>query len=266
MTAADDRTVFKRIVDASAAIAQIDFKKSKFVVTGTKYNKETKQNEPSGYYIIPIAQILDPIRKAYAKEGLFITISQPQYDEDQGEARRREEVTTSYGDKKEYWAANGHVEVQVVGANGDIFRTTVACEAREPTTGDKLTNKLITNALRNYLRVAHQIDADDAQDPEELNGADPEPAPRTPPANDPLFGKKKTTTEPKAEIKTENKERPTYADQLKKQIINLANSHFDLGTYLASMLNGRRLSDITDEIELKAILHDLKTAKTEAGI
>ena len=136
-------TVHERIAQAMQVIAEIDFNKSGKVTGGQAYN------------FIPIGQILQAIRKAHAKAGLFLTIGQLEYDKDNGEGIFTQDRWTK---------ARGHCEVSINGADGDCLTFTVPFNVQD--NSDKLDNKIVTNIERQAYRILYAIDEGDATDPE----------------------------------------------------------------------------------------------------
>ena len=145
-------TVHERIAQAMQEIAQIDFAKS-----------GTVAGQGGGYKFIPISSILQAVRKAHAKAGVFLTIGPLEYDEDKGEQR----WDYQRGGGSTWHAAIGHCEVTIHGADGDSITFTVPFEAQD--NSDKLSNKIITNIERSAYRVLYAIDEGNADDPEATN-------------------------------------------------------------------------------------------------
>lgn len=144
--------VYARIARASEIISGMRFEKNKYVSITSR----------SGYAIMPIAQILEAVRKAHGEAGVVVAFGRPEFDEDKGEFCKRESAGWS-------WAV-GHIDVRIFGEDeNDCLEITVPCEARD--NADKLTNKLITNGMRTLYRTLYSIDGDDAVDPEEINEA-----------------------------------------------------------------------------------------------
>lgn len=151
----DVRTVYQRIADAAAMIAATDFVKDGRVTGGKSYP------------YIPIAQILDAVRKAQAKAGVFVVFGQPEYDPDQREGRR---------DQSTGWTqANGHIRATIYGADGDSIETVIAFEVKD--NSDKLTNLIYSNAMRNLYRTLYGIDEGKAEDDPESRNIANEPDP-----------------------------------------------------------------------------------------
>lgn len=144
----EPRSVHQRIAEASEIIARSDFVKDGQVQGSKRY----------GY--IPIAQILEAVRKAQAKAGVFVVFGRPEYDPDMREGRR---------DQSSGWIqANGHVHVVICGADGDSIETDIAFEVKD--NSDKLTNLIYSNAMRNLYRTLYGIDEGKAEDdPESMN-------------------------------------------------------------------------------------------------
>ena len=136
-------TVHERIATAMQIIADIEFNKSGTVKGGATYS------------FIPIGQILQAVRKAHAKAGLFLTIGQLEYDKDNGEGIFKDSNWTK---------ARGHCEVSINGADGDCISFTVPFNVQD--NSDKLDNKIVTNIERQAYRVLYAIDEGDATDPE----------------------------------------------------------------------------------------------------
>jgi len=144
-------TVHERIAIAQQVIAETDFAKSGQVQGGQSYK------------FIPIGQILNAVRRAHSKAGIFITTGPLEYDEDRGERRYSYTKKGQYGESV-WHAAIGHCEVTVHGADGDFIAFSVPFEAQD--NSDKLTNKIITNIERQTYRILYAIDEGDASDPE----------------------------------------------------------------------------------------------------
>lgn len=136
-------TVHERIAQAMQVIAETDFNKSGKVTGGATYN------------FIPIGQILQAIRKAHAKAGLFLTMGQLEYDKDNAEG--------VFSDAK-WTKARGHCEVTIHGADGDCISFIVPFNVQD--NSDKLDNKILTNIERQTYRLLYAIDEGDATDPE----------------------------------------------------------------------------------------------------
>ena len=172
-------TVHERIASAMQVIAEIDFNKSGKVTGGATYN------------FIPIGQILQAIRKAHAKAGLFLTTGPLEYDKDNGEGIFNQDRWTK---------ARGRCEVTIHGADGDSVSFTVPFNVQD--NSDKLDNKIITNIERQAYRVLYAIDEGDATDPETEWHEDAVPIRKQEPApertvrnkqaalDDPFFGRK----------------------------------------------------------------------------
>ena len=147
--------VIERINAARRIIAENDFIKSGTVKGGQSYN------------FIPIAQILDAVRKAHAQAGVTVTFGSPEYDAEQFEKRYSYQKKGNYGETT-WFAANGHIHAIIYGASvDDRIEMDVPFEAQD--NSDKLTNKIITNAERCLYRVLYAIDEGDATDPEAFN-------------------------------------------------------------------------------------------------
>ncbi|MBE6524446.1 MAG: hypothetical protein E7Z65_06215 [Thermoplasmata archaeon] len=171
--------VIERINTARRIIAETDFTKSGTVTGGQKYN------------FIPIAQILDAVRKAHASAGVTVTFGIPEYDTGQFEKRYSYQKKSQYGETT-WFAANGHIHATIYGSSvNDRIEMDVPFEAQD--NSDKLTNKIITNAERCLYRVLYAIDEGDATDPEAFN-YQMEDAPKQTRAekmaNDPFFAKR----------------------------------------------------------------------------
>ena len=136
-------TVHERIATALQVIADFDFNKSGKVTGGATYN------------FIPIGQILQAVRKAHAKAGIFLTMGQLEYDDAHGEGIFVQDRWTK---------ARGHCEVSVNGADGDSISFTVPFNVQD--NSDKLDNKIVTNIERQAYRILYAIDEGDATDPE----------------------------------------------------------------------------------------------------
>lgn len=160
-------SIFERLDLAAAEVGQLTFKKNKTVwlrEPGTKY----KDDPGKGYSILPIDQILDPIRRIHGRYGIKLFISPPEYDHDQHESVKAETIRNQPG-----LHARGRCHYILYGRDReDCIEGEVPIESAD--TADKLNNKLITNAERTLYRVLYAIDGDDAQDPEEINGVVPE--------------------------------------------------------------------------------------------
>lgn len=143
-------TVHERIATAMQVIAEFDFNKSGQVTGGASYN------------FIPIGQILQAIRKAHAKAGLFLTIGQLEYDKDNEEG-----IFDRVINSKPYKQARGHSEVSINGADGDCVSFVVPFNVLD--NSDKLDNKIVTNIERQAYRVLYAIDEGDASDPETVH-------------------------------------------------------------------------------------------------
>ena len=219
-------TVHERIATALQVIAETDFNKSGKVTGGATYN------------FIPIGQILQAVRKAHAKAGLFLTIGQLEYDQSNGEG-----IFTS-----DRWTkARGHCEVSINGADGDCVSFVVPFNVQD--NSDKLDNKIVTNIERQAYRVLYAIDEGDATDPESewcedmVTGAEPVRS-ETPKGKRPEYraGDKPNTATP--------------GDPEKDKVINdLTTIIMGGGTdcdVIMTMLNGRKLTDL-GTIELKQI-------------
>lgn len=143
-------TVHERIATAMQVIAEFDFNKSGQVTGGASYN------------FIPIGQILQAIRKAHAKAGLFLTIGQLEYDKNNEEG-----IFDRVINSKPYKQARGHSEVSINGADGDCISFVVPFNVLD--NSDKLDNKIVTNIERQAYRVLYAIDEGDASDPETVH-------------------------------------------------------------------------------------------------
>lgn len=151
------QTVHQRIAHASQIIASSDFSKSGTVNPGTR----------NAYNFIPISQILETVRRAQAEAGVFVVFGSPEYDPAQRERRWEYETTNpQFGTKTTWYCANGHLTATIYGADGDSIETTVPFEAKD--NSDKLTNKILTNAMRSLYRTLYSIDEGSA-DPEAEN-------------------------------------------------------------------------------------------------
>ena len=175
------RSVYDRIREAQRLIAEENFVK----------DKKVELRGGGGYSIIPIAQILDAVRRAHARAGIVTVFGRPEYDAEAGEFRKS--GTPSY--------ALGHVDVKIIGDGpGDMLEVRVPCEAQD--TSDKLTNKLLTNAMRCLYRTLYSIDA--SEDPEDENRELPPPMSRAEKAEaakaDPFFGKGKADDKPARQL------------------------------------------------------------------
>lgn len=175
-------TVHERIATAMQVIAEFDFNKSGKVTGGATYN------------FIPIGQILQAVRKAHAKAGLFLTMGPLEYDDAHGEGIFNQDRWTK---------ARGHCEVSIHGADGDSVSFTVPFNVQD--NSDKLDNKILTNIERQAYRLLYAIDEGDATDPETEWHEDAVPINKAPKetttvraprkqwdvSEDPIFGKGK---------------------------------------------------------------------------
>ena len=214
-------TVHERIATAMQIIAETDFNKSGKVTGGQAYN------------FIPIGQILQAIRKAHAKAGLFLTIGQLEYDKANGEGIFTQDRWTK---------ARGHCEVSINGADGDSITFTVPFNVQD--NSDKLDNKIVTNIERQAYRVLYAIDEGDATDPETEWHEDKV----TVPTEDKVFKSPARTPAkaPKEEPRpSEDPVKAKLVDMLTKAIMR-SNTEADA---IFSMLGGRKLTDCTvDEL------------------
>lgn len=150
-------TVHQRIAQAAQIIAAETFSKSGTVNPGTR----------QAYNFIPISQILETVRRAQAKAGVFVVFGAPEYDPQQRERRWEYETTNpQFGTKTTWYCANGHITATIYGADGDSIETVVPFEAKD--NSDKLTNKILSNAMRSLYRTLYSIDEGSA-DPEAEN-------------------------------------------------------------------------------------------------
>ena len=217
-------TVHERIATAMQIIAEIDFNKS-----GTVQGGQT-------YKYIPIGQILQAIRKAHAKAGLFLTIGQLEYDKDNGEGIFTQDRWTK---------VRGHCEVSVNGADGDAVTFVVPFNVQD--NSDKLDNKIVTNIERQAYRILYAIDEGDATDPESEWHEDKVAVP----TEDKFFGKPKT-----APAKTSPGRDPDK-DRLVNELTRVIMESPSDGDVIFSMLGGRKLTDCTTD-ELKEIKSAVK--------
>lgn len=223
-------TVHERIATALQVIAETDFAKSGIVKGGATYS------------FIPIGQILQAIRKAHAKAGLFLTIGQLEFDKDNGEGIFKDSNWTK---------ARGHCEVSINGADGDCVSFTVPFNVQD--NSDKLDNKIVTNIERQAYRVLYAIDEGDATDPEAEWHED-----RVETTEDNFF---KIPTKPKAQApkpKTapapaEDPEKTKLVDKLSKIVVEGPRGDADV---IFTVLNGRHLQDLTIE-ELRSIYDNI---------
>ncbi|MBR6911167.1 MAG: ERF family protein [Candidatus Methanomethylophilaceae archaeon] len=147
--------VIERINEARRIVAETEFTKSGTVKGGQSYN------------FIPIAQILDAVRKAHAQAGVTVVFGSPEYDAEQFEKRYSYQKKGQYGETT-WFAANGHIHATIYGSSvEDKIEMDVPFECQD--NSDKLTNKIITNAERCLYRVLYAIDEGDATDPEAFN-------------------------------------------------------------------------------------------------
>lgn len=238
-------TVHERIATAMQVIAETDFNKSGKVTGGATYN------------FIPIGQILQAVRKAHAKAGLFLTIGQLEYD-----TANAEGIFTS-----EKWTkARGHCEVSINGADGDCISFVVPFNVQD--NSDKLDNKIVTNIERQAYRVLYAIDEGDATDPESewredmVTGADF--VKRDTPKADGFFNNSK-----RPEYRTDSKTKTAVpGDPERDKIINdLTAIVMGGGTdreVVMSMLNGRFM-DTVGTIELKQIYEAVHPFEQKGG-
>ena len=231
-------TVHERIANAMQVIAETDFSKSGKVTGGATYN------------FIPIGQILQAVRKAHAKAGLFLTIGQLEYDQSNGEG-----IFTS-----ERWTkARGHCEVSINGADGDCISFVVPFNVQD--NSDKLDNKIVTNIERQAYRVLYAIDEGDATDPESewredmVTGAE--------------LIRSEAPKGKRPEYRTEDKPKTaTPGDPEKDKVVNdLTTIIMGGGTdcdVIITMLNGRKLTDL-GTIELKQIYEAVHPFEQKGG-
>ena len=242
-------TVHERIATAMQVLAEFDFNKSGQVMGGPPAN------------FIPIGQILQAIRKAHAKAGLFLTIGQLEYDKDNEEG-----IFDRVINSKPYKQARGHSEVSINGADGDCISFVVPFNVLD--NSDKLDNKIVTNIERQAYRVLYAIDEGDATDPESewredmVTGADF--VKRDTPKADGFFSNSK-----RPEYKTGDKPKTaTPGDPEKDKVVNdLTTIIMGGGTdcdVIMTMLNGRKLTDL-GTIELKQIYEAVHPFEQKGG-
>lgn len=228
-------TVHERIATAMQVIAEFDFNKSGKVMGGQTYN------------FIPIGQILQAVRKAHAKAGLFLTIGQLEYDKGNEEG-----IFDRVINSKPYKQARGHSEVSINGADGDCISFIVPFNVLD--NSDKLDNKIVTNIERQAYRVLYAIDEGDASDPETVHMEIEDEHP-------------KETRKP--EYRTGDKPKTaTPGDPEKDKVINdLTAIIMGGGTdcdVIMTMLNGRKLTDL-GTIELKQIYEAVHPFEQKGG-
>lgn len=228
-------TVHERIATAMQVIAETDFNKSGLVTGGASYN------------FIPIGQILQAVRKAHAKAGLFLTIGQLEYDKDNEEG-----IFDRVINSKPYKQARGHSEVRINGADGDYVSFVVPFNVLD--NSDKLDNKIVTNIERQAYRVLYAIDEGDASDPETVHYEIGE-------------GHPKETRKP--EYRTGDKPKTAApGDPEKDKVVNdLTTIIMGGGTdcdVIMTMLNGRKLTDL-GTIELKQIYEAVHPFEQKGG-
>lgn len=194
-------TIYDRIDAAYADIVGHQFTKDRWVgkwidqkdERGRIVGKIPDPSDRNGYYVISIQNILAVVQQAHAKHGVKVFFEGPFYDPEKQEKRITLTQKDRYGNDSQTVYANGHYRVEIVGEGPeDTIQKEVQCEAKEPASGDKLGNKLLTNAMRSLYRSLYSIDADDSRDPEEIGtGVDSDAplSPREQAANDPFFGK-----------------------------------------------------------------------------
>ena len=218
-------TVHERIATALQVIAETDFNKSGQVKGGATYS------------FIPIGQILQAIRKAHAKAGLFLTIGQLEFDKDNGEGIFRDSNWTK---------ARGHCEVSINGADGDCVSFTVPFNVQD--NSDKLDNKIVTNIERQAYRVLYAIDEGDATDPEAEWHED-----RVEATEDNFFKiPKGQAPKPKA-APAQDPEKMTLINKL-TEILMGSTADADI---IFTILDGRKLDDCTVD-ELRNILENVR--------
>ena len=218
-------TVHERIATALQVIAEIDFNKSGQVKGGATYS------------FIPIGQILQAIRKAHAKAGLFLTIGQLEFDKDNGEGIFKDNNWTK---------ARGHCEVSINGADGDCVSFTVPFNVQD--NSDKLDNKIVTNIERQAYRVLYAIDEGDATDPEAEWHED-----RVEATEDNFFNiPKAQAPKPKA-APAQDPEKMALINKL-TEILMGSTADADI---IFTILDGRKLDDCTVD-ELKNILENVR--------
>lgn len=152
MTDDTSLNIIQRIQLAQRDIAKAKFEKTHKVTMGAG----------GGYKIIPIADILQIVRRVQAERGITLLLGKVQYDEADHEG-------------VEGGHAVGHIDYKLVGSSmDDCIEGTVTVEARD--TSDKLNNKLVTNAMRTIYRTIYSIDA--GEDPEMENAPVTHTAPK----------------------------------------------------------------------------------------
>lgn len=179
-------SIYARIDAAFKEIAQHDFR------------KDGRVQGSQGYKFIPINQILNVVRTAHANHGVKVIFGRPEYSPEQFEKRYTYKKVSRDGYETTWTAANGHIDVRIVGAGpDDMIEMTVPFEAQD--NADKLTNKILTNAERCLYRTLYAIDEDDANDAEAFNDSmESKVESRTEKLesakSDPFFGKKAEPT------------------------------------------------------------------------
>lgn len=222
-------TVHERIATAMQVIAETDFNKSGLVTGGATYN------------FIPIGQILQAIRKAHAKAGLFLTIGQLEYDKDNEEG-----IFDRVINGKPYKQARGHSEVRINGADGDYVSFVVPFNVLD--NSDKLDNKIVTNIERQAYRVLYAIDEGDASDDPEtvhIEIGDEQP---------------KETKRPQAQAPQKDAEKERLLNKLTVDIMS-GGTDCDV---IMTMLQGRNMNDLST-IELKQIYEAVHPFEQKGG-
>lgn len=222
-------TVHERIATAMQVIAETDFNKSGKVMGGQTYN------------FIPIGQILQAIRKAHAKAGLFLTIGQLEYDKDNEEG-----IFDRVINSKPYKQARGHSEVRINGADGDYVSFIVPFNVLD--NSDKLDNKIVTNIERQAYRVLYAIDEGDASDDPEtihIEIGDEQP---------------KETKRPQAQAPQKDAEKERLLNKLTVDIMS-GGTDCDV---IMTMLQGRNMNDL-GTIELKQIYEAVHPFEQKGG-
>ena len=219
-------------------IAEFDFNKSGQVTGGASYN------------FIPIGQILQAVRKAHAKAGLFLTIGQLEYDKDNEEG-----IFDRVINSKPYKQARGHSEVSINGSDGDCISFVVPFNVQD--NSDKLDNKIVTNIERQAYRVLYAIDEGDASDPETVHMEieDEHPEAKKPAQHDRLFKPSKP-----AEARTPEKQISVERARLLKKLSDIILEGGNDGELINKMVADFKKSslDYCKTEELRDILNTVR--------
>jgi len=256
-----DLNLYQRRNLAKKAVFEHEF--SKIMGEGLKYK------------YLPVEQIKPVVEKAWNDAGIVMDPG----DMEEENVREPWDVQSQYGTSSRWYHVKGKVSFTLVNIDDPSDKVTFVMIGEAKDNSDKTYNKVYTSALKNFYKMEFNISEGPKDDTDSIQSDDQlekEIAPvvkrRSPPANDPFFGKQ-AKTETKDDFVTGDKiaisdEIPTEAEMVSVISVKGAQAKYKEVVKKFKIEKGAKSNyDLTynDKVELYTILMAIDGSDRGAG-